>query len=122
MEIGLCKSNMITLLIFFLSIIGLAGIYFAVENIKPLDLEISSVEESMIGRLVRINGRIDYIMKSRTGNFYWTVDDGQNITVPILDGKLKKISVKQGDVVEIVGLVSKYNDELEIMPKEINVR
>jgi DNA/RNA endonuclease YhcR with UshA esterase domain len=115
------KSKQITLLIFILAVIGLTAIYFAVINIKPIELKIASIEDSMVDRLVKINGTIDYIRKSKTNNFYWTVNDGNNITVPILDNKFKKLSVKKGDSVGIIGLVTKYNGELEVMPKEIYV-
>jgi DNA/RNA endonuclease YhcR with UshA esterase domain len=115
------KSKQITLLIFILAVIGLSAIYFAVINIKPVELKIASIEDSMVDRLVKINGTIDYIRKSKTNNFYWTVNDGNNITVPILDNKFKKLSVKKGDSVGIIGLVTKYNGELEVMPKEIYV-
>jgi len=118
-NLALDRSKQITLLILFLAIAGLAGIYFAVKNIKPVELEIGAIEESMEGRLVKISGRIEYIRKSKSGNMYWTVGDGNNITVPILDGKLKKIAAKRGDMVEIVGLVTQYNGEMEVMPKEI---
>ncbi len=115
------KSKQITLLIFILAVIGLLAIYFAVINIKPIELKIASIEDSMVDRLVKINGTIDYIRKSKTNNFYWTVNDGSNITVPILDNKFKKLSVKKGDSVGIIGLVTLYNGELEVMPKEIYV-
>jgi RecJ-like exonuclease len=120
-NVSLDRSKQITLLILFLTIVGLAGIFFAIGNIKPLELEIGAIEESMEGKLVKISGRIDYIRKSKSGNMYWTVNDGSNITVPILDGKLKKIAAKRGDMVEIVGLVTQYNGEMEVMPKEIFV-
>ena len=122
MRISIDSNKQTTLLILFLAIIGLAGIYFAVINITPTELVIGSIEESMMGRIVKISGRIENIRKSRSGNLYWTVGDGSNITVPILDSKLKKITAKRGDGVEIIGLVTEYNGELEIMPKEIDVR
>jgi len=115
------KSKQMTILIFILAVIGLTAIYFAVINIKPIELKIASIEDSMVDRLVKINGTIGNIRKSKTNNFYWTVDDGSNITVPILDNKFKKLSVKKGDSVGIIGLVTKYNGELEVMPKEIYV-
>lgn len=118
-HINLDKSKQITLLISFLAIVGLAGIYIAVKNIKPIELSIESIEDSMTGRLVKISGNIDNIRKSKSGNSYWTVDDGSNITVPILDSKFKKLTPKRGDFVEVIGLVTKYNEELEVMPKEI---
>lgn len=135
------KPKQIILLVFLLSIIGLVGIYFAVENIKPLEVKVESIEEPMIGRLVKISGLIGNIRKSKTGNLYWTVADyetvaeddafggdgyaeSKNITVPILDGKLKKLAAgaKRGDFVEIIGLVTEYNGQLEVMPKEISIR
>jgi RecJ-like exonuclease len=122
MRLNIEKTNQITLLVLVLSIIGLITIYFAVNNIKPLELKIDSIEDSMDGRLVKISGRIDNIRKSKSGNFYWTVNDGSNITIPILDNKFKKIDVRSGDTVEVLGLVTKYNGEWEVMPKEIYVR
>ena len=121
-DIVLGKSNQITLLIFLLAIAGLTGIYFAVKNINPTELKIEAVEDSMTGRLVKISGRIDNIRKSKSGNFYWTVNDGSNITIPILDNEFKKLDVKSGDTVEVLGLVTEYNGEMEVMPKEIYVK
>ena len=122
LDIKIEKSKQITLLVFILSIIGLITIYISVKSVKPVELKINSIEESMNGMLVKINGKIDNIRKSKSGNFYWTVNDGSNITVPILDNKFKNLDVKRGDSVEIVGLVTKYKDELEVMPKEIYSR
>jgi len=122
MSINVDKPKQITLLIFVLSTIGLLGIYFAVINITPVELRIEEIENSMTGKIVKITGIIGNIRKSKSGNMYWTVDDGSNITVPILDNKFKKLSVKRGEAVEILGLVSEYNGELEVMPKDIRVR
>lgn len=116
------KYNQMTVLILILAVVGLVAIYFSVKNIKPIELKIESIKVSMIDRLVNISGQIDNIRKSKTGNFYWTVDDGSNITVPILDEKFKKIDVKSGDTVEVIGLVTEYNGEMEVMPKEIRIR
>jgi uncharacterized protein YdeI (BOF family) len=122
MKLDIIIDKQITFLVFILAVIGLVGIYFAVMNIKPIELKIESIKDSMNGRLVKISGRIDNIRKSRTGNFYWTVNDGNNITVPILDNKFKSLDVKSGDMIEIIGLVTEYNGELEVMPKEIYAR
>jgi len=120
-SINLDRSKQITFLILLLAVFGLAGIYFAVKNIKPIELEIGAIEDSMEGKIVKIAGRIDYIKKTSSGNMYWTVSDGSNITVPILDSKFKKLSAKRGVNVQIVGLVTKYKGELEVMPKEIQL-
>jgi exonuclease VII large subunit len=116
------KTKHITLLIFILAVIGLTIIYFAVSSINPIELKIEAIEDSMNGRLVKISGTISNIRKSRAGNLYLTVSDGKDITVPILNGKFKNLAAKRGDAVEIIGLVTKYNEELEVMPKEIYLR
>lgn len=121
-DINLDRSRQIALLILFLAVVGIAAIHFAIIDIEPIELKIGSIEESMTGRLVKITGRIENIRKSSSGNIYWTVDDGNNITVPIFDGKLKKVVAKRSDIVEITGLVSQYKGELEIMPKNITIR
>jgi len=119
------NSKLTTVLVLFLAVAGLAITYFAVENIDPIELNIGAIEDSMNGKLVKIIGTINNIRKSQSGNSYWTVSDDSNdagITVPILDSKFKKIVPKRGDAVEIVGLVTKYKDELEVMPKEIYIK
>lgn len=115
------RSMQVTALVLILALIGLAGIYFAASNLEPVDVNVESIEDSMTGKLVRITGRIDNIRKTSSNNIYWTVNDGSNITIPLLDSKFKKISATKGNTVEIVGLVSQYKGELEIMPKEITV-
>jgi DNA/RNA endonuclease YhcR with UshA esterase domain len=120
--INLDRSKQLTLLILLLAIVGLVAITFAVQNIKPIEMEIGAIEESAEGKLVKISGSIENIRKSKSGNLYWLVGDGNNITVPLLDGKFKKLTAKRGDTVEIIGLVSIYNGEMEIMPKEIAIR
>jgi DNA/RNA endonuclease YhcR with UshA esterase domain len=123
MNINFDKHKQTTLLILILAIIGLAGIYFAVIGIEPVEVSIEQIENSMTGRLVKISGAISNIRKSKTGNLYWSVDDGSsgNITVPLLDNKFKKLTARSGDAVEIIGLVSEYKGEMEIMPKEIRM-
>lgn len=118
---GISQSTWTTIIILILALVGLAGIYFAVVSLEPTEIDIKTIEEGMIGKLVKITGAIDNIKKTSSNNIYWTVDDGSSITVPLLDSKFKKISAAKGDIVEVVGLVSQYNGELEIMPKEISV-
>jgi len=62
------------------------------------------------------------VKKSSTGNMYLTVNDGSSITVPLLSNKFRKLTPKRGDIVDIIGLVSVYKEELEVMPKEISMR
>lgn len=115
------SQSALTIIILILALGGLTGIYFAVSSLEPAETGISAIEESMIGKLVKITGTIDNIKKTSSNNIYWTVDDGSSITVPLLDSKFKKISAAKGDIVEVVGLVSQYNGELEVMPKEITM-
>jgi DNA/RNA endonuclease YhcR with UshA esterase domain len=121
-DLNFGRSEQIILLVLVLAIIGLVGIYFAVGIIDPIETKIGSIGESMVGRLVKISGKISNIRKSKSGNSYWSVDDGNTITVPILDNRFKSLVLKRGDSVEIMGLVTKYKEELEVMPKEIYKR
>jgi len=118
---GIGRSEIVTLAIAFLAVSGLLGVYFSARNMEPLDIGIGSISGSMAGKIVRISGVIDKVRKSASNNIYWTVDDGSGITVPLLESKFKNMPVQAGDSVEIVGVVSQYNGEMEVMPKEINV-
>lgn len=120
------KAMDVTVLLIVLTAAGLACICIASLNITPTEVSIAAIDNEMSGKLVAVTGSIGNIRKSKSGNVYWDVSDdsmteGESITVPLLSSKFKNLVAKRGDAVEIIGLVSEYNGEMEIMPKEIHV-
>jgi len=117
------QEKYLIVLIFILTVAGLSITYYAVSTIDPIEIKISEITESLKGNLVRISGTIKTVKHTTSGNTYLTVDDGGNeITVPLL-GKLSQqfSNIKKDQFVNITGIVSEYNGQLEIMPKNIEV-
>jgi len=110
-------------LIFLLTISGLLITYYAISNVDPKEMKISDINESAKGNLVTITGNIKTIKQSKSGNVYLTVDDGTDkITVPLLGALPQKFpDIKKDQLVRITGIVSEYNGQPEVMPKDIEV-
>jgi RecJ-like exonuclease len=110
-------------LIFLLTISGLLITYYAISNVDPKEMKISDINESAKGNLVTITGNIKTIKQSKSGNVYLTVDDGTDkITVPLLGALPQKFpDIKKDQLVRITGIVSEYNGQSEVMPKDIEV-
>ena len=117
------KENAIIFALLILTVAGLSLIYYSISLTESAETEIANLENFPKGSLVKIAGEISKLSKSKTGNIYWTVDDGTgSITIPLL-GSIADVyrDITKNSLVSVTGLVSEYNGELEIMPKEIEV-
>jgi len=116
-------ENVIVFALLGLIAVGLGLIYYSVALTESAKTEIGNLENFPQGSLVKISGEITKISKSKTGNVYWTVDDGTGIIVVPFLGSIADAyrNVEKNSLVSVSGLVSEYNGELEITPKEVVV-
>jgi DNA/RNA endonuclease YhcR with UshA esterase domain len=113
-------QTQVTLIVLILSIVGVGAIYLATTTIEPLNVGVESIDDSMVGRMVLVGGEVVGVRKTKSGSVFWSIGTSErNLTVPLLEAKFKSIDVEVGESVVIKGLVSEYQGELEIMPKEI---
>jgi DNA/RNA endonuclease YhcR with UshA esterase domain len=107
-----------------LVIVGLGLVYYSVSLTESAETQIVNLENFPKGSLVKISGEISKLSKSKAGNIYWTLDDGTGtITVPLFGSiAVDYSSITKNSLVTVTGLVSEYNGELEITPKEIEVQ
>jgi RecJ-like exonuclease len=122
MEIRADSDLQMTILIFILSVAGICAIYVAVGNIEPEQVSVTDVKGAMDGKVVSITGTLCKIRKTKTGSVFWSLgDEVENVTVPLLETGLKGIPAAEGDIVNVIGMVSEYNGEKEIIPKRIAI-
>jgi DNA/RNA endonuclease YhcR with UshA esterase domain len=83
----------------------------------PQEIAANEIGESMEGSLVKINGEIIEVKKD-----YWYLADGEKeIKILLKEGaNIPADLVKAGDKVEIVGIVSQYNKEYRLLPRNVN--
>lgn len=116
------NATIISLLI--LVAIGLGFLYYSVSLTESAQTDIGNIENFPKGSLVSISGQITKISKSKSGNIYWTVEDETgNIVVPLL-GKIADNyrNISKDSQVFISGLITEYQNSLEISPKTIEVK
>ena len=103
--------------------VGLSIIYYSVSLTQSAETEIQGLANFPEGSMVTISGEISKIFTSKSGNIYLTVDDGTgSITVPLLGSVADSYrNVSENSFIVVTGLTDVYNNELEVMPKEIEV-
>lgn len=117
------QQNLTVFALMVLVASGLSLLYYSVSLTDSAETKIENIGSFPIGSLVTISGQITKVSKSASGNIYWTVqDETGSITVPLLGSIANNYgSVKKDAFVLISGLVSEYQNSLEITPKTIEV-
>lgn len=87
------------------------------KTIAPLDLKLEDVGEEMLGSLVRVSGDITEIKS----NLMYLDDGTTEITIYFKKGaKINKQELKEGDKVEVVGILNQGKDGWQILPRTLS--
>lgn len=83
----------------------------------PLEIETGSIDENVEGYLIKITGELSQKQGSN-----WLIDDGSGAAKIVFQtaAKIKKPTVKVGEWLEIVGLVSETKTGYRILPRYNN--
>jgi DNA/RNA endonuclease YhcR with UshA esterase domain len=107
----------------FISIIGVIALFFIVQFIGPVNVEVVDITREMDGQIIVTEGMINSIAKN-DGNFFFSIGDGEEIDVVMFESIAKKNDfidqIKEGDLIKVKGQVSIYRNELEIIAEEIS--
>lgn len=106
------------------SLIGLVGLIAFSPTIEVKKVNINEINNAMIDEEVKINGVITNIAQSHSKTSYFlTINDGEaQIQLIIFENQVAEIQSKNLDIenfknhkVEVVGTVTQYNSELELI-------
>ena len=108
-----------------LTIIGLIVLFFVVNNIKPLQVNISQIDESKIGNYIMVTGKIITKPVWKNDNLFFTIkDESGKIKIVMFSQDTRKypeLNIAKNDEVLVEGRVNEYKGELEIVAKKIEV-
>ncbi|MBQ8017984.1 MAG: exodeoxyribonuclease VII large subunit [Methanobrevibacter sp.] len=106
------------------SLIGIIGLIAFTPTIEVKEVDIKDINRAMIDEEVRITGVItDIAQSSSKTSYFLTVNDGEaQIQLIIFENQVAEIQSKNLDIenfknrqVEIVGTVTQYNSEMELI-------
>jgi len=87
------KKKILLLTCALISLVGLVFIYFSSLAISPVEIKISRIDSSLIGRLVSTTGKISYVRTHSAGHIFLTlVDENSRIEVPIFSSLASKLN------------------------------
>ena len=106
------------------SLIGIIGLIAFSPTIEVKEVDIKDINNAMIDEEVRIDGVItDIAQSSSKTSYFLTINDGDaQIQLIIFENQVAEIQSKNLDIedfknrkVQVVGTVTQYNSELELI-------
>lgn len=106
------------------SLIGIIGLIVFTPTIEVKEVEIKDIDRGMIDEEVRIDCVIQDIAQSKSKSSYFlTINDGTGqMTLVIFESKASEIQSKNFDIsdfknrkVEVVGKITEYNSQMELI-------
>ncbi|MFQ6087699.1 MAG: exodeoxyribonuclease VII large subunit [Candidatus Methanofastidiosia archaeon] len=100
------------------SLLGIVLLYFASQGIKPEKVELSDIDEDYLGEFVEVSGVVFKVRDSKGHLFVWIYDRGY-IEIPLFSSMRGDLQVEIGDFVDVLGVVDRYKDELQIRVSKV---
>ena len=106
------------------SLIGLIGLIAFTPTIEVKEVDIADINRGMIDEEVRIDGMITEVAQSSSKTSYFlTINDGEaQIQLVIFESQVSEIQNRNLDIedfknhkVQVVGTVTQYNSEMELI-------
>jgi DNA/RNA endonuclease YhcR with UshA esterase domain len=106
------------------SLIGIIGLIAFTPTIEVKEVDIKDINRGMIDEEVRLDGVISDIAQSNSKTSYFlTINDGEaQIQLIIFESQVAEIQSRNLDIedfrghkVEVVGTVTQYNSEMELI-------
>ncbi|MCS7106017.1 MAG: OB-fold nucleic acid binding domain-containing protein [Candidatus Aenigmarchaeota archaeon] len=102
-------------------------IYFSALKIQPQEVRLSEINFEFLGKTVKTRGKIVYSNSHPSGHLFLTISDGKRkLQVPLFSSFMEKLSeridkseLKEGRIITVVGIVSEYKGELQVIPRKI---
>ena len=106
------------------SLVGIIGLIAFTPTIEVKEVDIKDINRGMIDEEVRLDGVISDIAQSKSKTSYFlTINDGEaQIQLIIFESQVDEIQSRNIDIedfrghkVEVVGTVTQYNSEMELI-------
>ena len=108
---------------FLMAVVGIVLLFIFAQNLEPLEAEIKNIDDSYVGKSVKVEGIIDYIGygKDKETLFLTVSDENKDIKMIMFKKDLKNMegNLTSNDKIIIVGEVALYNGDLEIIARSI---
>ena len=120
-------KNILVLISFFTSALGLILIYIAAVNIKPVEIKVSQINSDLIGRTVSTQGIITQKRLHSEGHMFLMISDGESdIQIPIFSSlmndlekeNITELDFKINETILVSGLVDEYRGQLQILARK----
>ncbi|RLI97533.1 MAG: hypothetical protein DRO96_00505 [Candidatus Aenigmatarchaeota archaeon] len=107
------------------AVLGVFGLFLVTKTIGPENTEIHLIGEKQIGKRVCVYGNVETI-SSNSGHVFLTINDAEDrIKVVVFKNAAEKMpfiyTLKNGDIVKVIGKVQKYKGSLEIIGERVEV-
>ena len=100
------------------SLVGIIVLFLIADNLNLSTTEISKIQQSELGKQVKITGKIESLSETDTLMFL-TVGQEKIETVSVVLFKDSDIALEKGDNIELTGTLEDYEGKREILANRI---
>ena len=113
------------------SVLSMIALYFVSLNMGSENFQVGEITGNLAGRTVNVTGYASKVYLHKNGHvFFNLVDGGDKVRVVIWESVVEQLGysgvnikgIKDGDKIQIIGMVEMYEGEPEILPVKAQVR
>lgn len=102
------------------SITGIIVLFLISDNISLSATDISKIQESELGKQIKIKGKVDSLT-DKENLMFLTISQEKIETISVVLFKNSDIAIKEGDIIELTGTLEDYEGKREILANRIIV-
>ena len=106
-----------------MAVVGIVLLFIFAQNLEPLEAEIKNIDDSYVGKSVKVEGIIDYIGygKDKETLFLTVSDENKDIKIVMFKKDLENMhqNLSISDNVIITGEIALYQGDLEVIARNI---
>lgn len=103
------------------AVLGIVALFFVSENMEYEEIKINKITGTDMGKEVRVIGEVESLYDDEK---LMIIDVGQRKieTVSVVLFKDRDVKIKEGDIVELIGVLDEYGGEPSIVANAVKVR
>ena len=109
-----------------LSVVGIIGMLVIASVTEPIEVSLGEISEEFIGKYVRTSGKVEKLRFHEDGHVFLTLASGNSkLKLVIFANVAKKLPINELEVgreIEVMGRVSEYRGELEIVVENLRLK
>jgi len=111
----------VMLVFLILAVVGITGLWIISGHVSSVEFKIGDITADNAGTFARVSGSIQRLSESEDGYFLTMSDSTDSIKAVIWKRSFPHLNLTENQNVEIIGTISLYRGEIEIIADRVEI-